>query len=214
MLVFFSVFRRLNRFNSSDDCFILNKRKDKFNIRVMLDLLNILRFYFGYLNRGNNFYYINDSDYEFNIFRDSEMFRFFFYLDLQRLVFVLLRILEDSFIILFNSSKVEKVELNDKKFSFRVYFLFFYFLRFLLVLFVVNYYLEFDADDFDFFYNISGMGGLIERFEQDYVLRIFFLVDVIRRYFEGYFLFVKVREIYFYFRNIFMFNSRMKFSCC
>lgn len=82
MLVFFSVFRRLNRFNSSDDCFILNKRKDKFNIRVMLDLLNILRFYFGYLNRGNNFYYINDSDYEFSIFRDSEMFRFFFYLDL------------------------------------------------------------------------------------------------------------------------------------
>lgn len=80
-------------------------------------------------------------------------------------MFVLLRILEDSFIILFNSSKVEKVELNDKKLSFRVYLLFFYFLRFLLVLFVVNYYLEFDADDFDFFYNISGMGGLIERFE-------------------------------------------------
>lgn len=209
-----SVFRRLNRSNSSDDCSTLNKRKDKFNIRAMPDPLNTSRSYSGHLNRGNNSHHTNDSDHESNTSRDSEMFRSFSHSDLQRPVSVPPRTSEDSFTTPFNSSKVEKVELNDKKLSPRAHLPPFHLLRSPSAPPVVNHHPESDVDDFDFPHNTSGMGGLIERFEQDHALRISSPADVTRRYSEGYSLLTKVREIYLYFRNTLMPNSRRKFNCC
>lgn len=186
-----SVFRRLNRSNSSDDCSTLNKRKDKFNIRAMPDPLNTSRSYSGHLNRGNNSHHTNDSDHESNTSRDSEMFRSFSHSDLQRPVSVPPRTSEDSFTTPFNSSKVEKVELNDKKLSPRAHLPPFHLLRSPSAPPVVNHHPESDADDFDFPHNTSGMGGLIERFEQDHALRISSPADVTRRYSEGYSLLAK-----------------------
>ncbi|XP_056005277.1 regulator of G-protein signaling 12-like isoform X4 [Ostrea edulis] len=182
-----SVFRRLNRSNSSDDCSTLNKRKDKFNIRAMPDPLNTSRSLSGNLNKGNKSYQQDDSDHESNTSRNSDMFRSFSHSDLQRPVSVPPRTSEDSFTSPHNNSKVAKVEMEgNKKRSPRAQLPPFHLLRSPSAPPVVNHRPDSEADDFDFLQNSSGMGGLIERFEQDHALRISSPVDVTRRFSEGY----------------------------
>ena len=200
-----SVFRRLNRSNSSDDCSTLNKRKEKFNIRAMPDPLNTSRSHSGHLHRGGHSNPPHDSDHESNTSRGSDLYRSFSHSDLQRPVSVPPRTSEDSFSTPLNSSKVEKVEIDgNKKLSPRAHLPPFHLLRSPSAPPVVNHHNPVsDVDDFDFPPN--SMGGLIERFEQDHALRISSPSEHTRRYSEGYSLIAKVRKCQFekgfYFRN-------------
>ncbi|XP_061194561.1 regulator of G-protein signaling 12-like isoform X2 [Saccostrea echinata] len=187
-----SVFRRLNRSNSSDDCSTLNKQKDKFSIRAMPDPLNTSRFRAFSSLKGNKSYQANDSDHESNSSKNSDMFRSFSHSDLQRPVSVPPRTMEDSFTTPLNNSKVEKVEMEaNKKLSPRAHLPPFHQLRSPSAPPTLHQQPDSDVEDFDFPHNNSGMGGLIERFEQDHALRISSPADVTRRYSEGYSLAIK-----------------------
>jgi hypothetical protein len=162
----------------------------------MPDPLSTSKSLSGNLHKKSKSYQHDDSDHESNTSRNSDMFRSFSHSDLQRPVSVPPRTAEDSFSSPLNNSKVAKVEMEgNKKLSPRAQLPpSFHQLRSPSAPPMVSHHPE--ADDFEFAQNSNGMGGLIERFEQDHALRISSPGEVTRRFSEGYSLAMKVRKVF------------------